>query len=106
MSLSIDDDGGFMIFNHQIIYYDINGIESSRYDMKDAQSVPTNTYIMSKKLHSFVSGDQTIDKRGGSIISANQQIDYDLAGDESARYNLYDFYGEPTMNEIFLKELV
>lgn len=103
---NIDDDGGFMILGTQIIYYDINGVESSRFDMKDAEGVATDTYIMSKMLNSNVSSGSTIDKRGGSKIVANQQIDYSLAGVESARYNLFDINGDPTMSEIFLKELV
>ncbi len=103
---NIDDDGGFMILGTQIIYYDINGVESSRFDMKDANGVATDTYIMSKMLNDSTSSGATIDKRGGSKIVANQQIDYNLAGEESARYNLFDINGEPTMSEIFLKELV
>ena len=103
---NIDDDGGFMILGSQIIYYDISGIESSRFDMKGAEDDPTDTYIMSKMLNDSTSSGATIDKRGGSKIVANQQIDYNLAGEESARYNLFDINGEPTMSEIFLKELV
>lgn len=104
----INDEGGFYIQNNQINYIDTAGQVSATYDLFDSEDNPTDTYIVKKVLVSKIDEQlqMQLDRAGGSTIVTNQQIYYDINGDESCRYNLFDANGEPTMSEIFEKRLV
>lgn len=103
----INDDGGFKIENNQITYYDIAMNITAVYDLYDYENNPTNTYIMSKVLNTHNEHTPSvIDKRGGSKIIENQQIVFNIDGNESARYDLFNENGQPTTNNIFEKRKV
>lgn len=103
-NLALNDDGGFEIVGNIITYYDIDMNTTASYNMYDYEDNATDTYIMAKLLDNYVgSSVSTLDKRGGSKIIDNQQIVYDIDGNESARYNLFDSEDNPTMSEIFKK---